>query len=214
MKKKIRNGIFLIAVLFLAACKFNDHSISDVSESGQLKKNQTLHDKNVGSIVSTSEFKTQTGKIITVTQIQSIGRNSAKVIVSTQGFKENRSIEIKGIDPIEKMELKDLDKNNFEELYIFTRSIQSGNKGDFYVYASNKDENLVKCEIEKVGQEFEEEGALDGYMGHDIFFFEKEFLLMQFPVYEKVDLNSVQTMRIRKICYNLNHSQMEIVSIE
>lgn len=170
---------------------------------------------NANQIDGYKELKTETGKTIIVAETHPVGQSISSVIITTKGFEENKLIELNDIDPIEKIELKDLDNNGFEEIYLFTRSAGSGSGGDFYVYTSDKDKRLIKCEKEKLNEkEFQKGGALEGYMGHDTYVFNKEMLVMEFPIYKENDVNSKPTGGIKKVSYKLNQVKFSIVKIE
>lgn len=159
-----------------------------------------------------TELKTKTGKIIIVSESHPFGQSISSISIKTKGFKENKLIQLKHTDPVEKIELADLDNNGFEELYIFTRSVGSGSCADFYVYASERDERLINCEKEKLEEKDYLEGVkVDGYMGNAVFGIEKNLLVMQFTIYKKNDKNNKPTGGFKKIHYKLN--KMKLIKI-
>jgi hypothetical protein len=158
------------------------------------------------------EFITKTGKIIIVTETHIVGQSLSMVTIRSKGFIVNQSFKLNEIDPIEKIELIDLDGNGFEELYLFTRSVGSGSGGDFYAFTYYKDERLIRCKKEEIEDgEYLEGGMLEGYMGHNTFLFARGMIVMTFPIYKDDDTNSNASAGIGKVFYKLRHSVFEIV---
>lgn len=157
-------------------------------------------------------FKTKTGKSIIINETHPIGMSLSDVDIITKGFRSSQTIHLGELDPIIKISLLDLDENGFEEIYIFTRSVGSGSGGDFFVYASDKDEILVRVKTpELTDKDYSGKGLFNGYMGHDFFFFEKKMLIREFPIYKENDSNANPTGGRKRIYYMLKGDKLVII---
>ena len=162
-----------------------------------------------------TKLKTKTGKIITVSETHPFGQSISNVTISTEGFEVNRTVELNDIDPIEKIELKDLDNDRFDELFLFTRSAGSGSEGHFYAYCSDKDEQLKTCKKEKIDEkEYLKGGFMEGFMGHNKFYFDQDMVVMEFPIYKENDTNSNSTGGTKKIYYKLDHQIFSVTKAD
>jgi hypothetical protein len=208
MKKIILSVIAIVVITVLIGIyKFN------FTNDDIYVKNKEGHLMPVDEVKNTNakELKTKSGKLIIVNETHPDGQSISSLSITTKGFKENKLIELKDVDPIEKIELKDLDNNGFDELYLFTRSVGSGSHADFYVFASDEDEKLVEYKKEElVEKEYLKGGMLEGYMGHDTYSFDKGMLVMQFPVYKEKDVNSKPTGGVKKVFYILEKPNFKI----
>jgi hypothetical protein len=206
--KKIVLSVFIFS-LALTGCK------NGITTKQEISKNSFAENPNNGPNGTSKELKTQSGKSILITETHPHGLSLSKVQIITNGFKENRAIEISEIEPVNKVELYDLDNNGFEELYIFTQSAGSGSGGNFYVYASDKDERLIKIGNQKeIDKEYLEGGNFEGYMGHDTYRLYKGVLIREFPVYNETDINLKPTGGTKKLFYHLRNNKFEITNAE
>lgn len=117
-------GVALFVILLVGVYKFNFIN-DDIYIKNQEGKYRLIDEtKNTGNnqIDSTEEFKNKTGKIILITEIHPIGKSISSVVITTKGFKENKLIRLDDIDPIEKIELKDLDNNALGK-YIYLHDL-------------------------------------------------------------------------------------------
>ncbi|MEP6931650.1 MAG: hypothetical protein ABI850_16630, partial [Flavobacterium sp.] len=216
MKKKT---ILIVAVLIgiLLSAGIYKFYFADNDSNEKNKKGKTAvidETKSANENAGSKELRTKTGKTIMVTETHPMGVMISTITITTKGFKENKSIELEDIDPIEKIQLKDLDNNGFEEIYFFTRSGGSGAGGDLYVYASDKDERLVKCEKEELDKDqYCKGGFLEGFIGNNTYSFDENMVVMEFPLFEDNDLKSSTTGVIKKIYYTLNQPKLEIIKI-
>ncbi len=200
-------GIFILAGIYKFTFTNNDIYLKDDKGSTIPIEERKKLDKNSKITV----LKTKTGKIITIIETHPSGQSLSSVTINTEGFEVNRSIELNDIDPIEKIQLKDLDNNGFDELYLFTRNAGSGSEGNFYAYSSHNDENLKTCKKEKTDElEYQKGGAMEGYMGHNKFSFHEGLLIMDFPIYKGNDTNSNPTGGAGKLVYKLSNSIFKI----
>ncbi len=212
MKKTILIvGAIVVIILLAGIYKFNFTNDDIYVKDSEGKSISIDKSKNISQNTDSKEFKTKTGKIIIITETHPVGQSISSIAITTKGFKENKLIELNDIDPIEKIKLKDLDNDGFEEIYLFTRSVGSGSGGDFYVYGSDKDDRLMEYEKEKLDEkEYLKGGRLEGYMGHDTYFFDKQMLVMEFLIYKENDANLKPTGGTKKVYYMLNQSKFKI----
>ncbi|WP_394775997.1 hypothetical protein [Flavobacterium sp.] len=217
MKNKTILIVAVLAGILLSAgiCKIY-FANKDRAVKNEKSKNAVVGDtKSAHEITDSRELKTKTGKTIILTETHPTGPMISTITIITKGFKDDQSIELEDIDPIEKIQLKDLDNDGFEEIYLFTRSSGSGAGGDLYVYASDKDERLLKCEKEELyKKEYLQGGLLEGFMGGNTYSFDKNMIVMEFPIYSDDDLEEIPTVETKKIFYSLNQSKLEIIKIE
>lgn len=152
----------------------------------------------------TTGFTTKTGKVFEVTQI-SIGASLTNVTVVPKGFSEDNAIVgFEEIDPIIRILQADLDKNDFEELYLITQAAGSGSYSTIYGLNSNNDKSVSEIYFEgptpynsKKGEPYE------GYLGHDRFELLDSVLVNTFPVFREGDSNDNPTGGKRKVFYAL-----------
>ena len=69
------------------------------------------------------------------------GMSISRLVITTKGFKDSQIIDVGEIDPIQKVALADLDRNGFEEVYLFTQIVGSGSGGDFIILPQIKMKN-------------------------------------------------------------------------
>lgn len=215
--KKIFLALVIILGLFLIAGIYKFNFTNDTIFAQDYHGNSIpIHEeKNADENTKIKELKTKTGKMITITESHPVGQSIATVTIITKGFKVNRFVELSDIDPIEKIELMDLDNNGFEELYLFSRNAGTSSEGNFYTYISYRDEVLVTCKKEKINaDEYLKGGALEGYMGHNKFSFDKErqMIVMEFPIYRENDTNNNPTGGTKKIYYTLDHNHLKLTT--
>jgi hypothetical protein len=157
------------------------------------------HNKNA-SPDAPKEYRTKTGKTITVSETYPVGRSLSTIGVRTEGFEHNFGEIFEDRDPISDVFVADLDGNGFDEIYIITTSAGSGSYGTVFGFASNKDKSLSMIHFPEIreGNEY-----FDGYMGHDTFKIEGEKLVRIFPIYNKGDTNENPTGGVRELVYAL-----------
>lgn len=218
MKKTILIvGVITGAILLAGFYKFNFTNDGIYIKDGEGRSILVDGAKSTSNnqIGGFKELRTKTGKIIIVTETHPVGQSISSVAITTKKFKENKLIQLDDIDPIEKIELQDLDNDGFEELYLFTRSVGSGSGGDFYAYTSDNDERLVKCEKLKLDhKEYLKGGLFEGYRGHITLSFDKDMLIMVFPIYKENDANSKPTGGTKKVSYTLKKAKFSIKKTE
>ena len=151
-------------------------------------------------IISPKSYKTKTGKTITVRETHPIGQSLSNIEINTIDFEHNYSETFKDADPLSDIFVADLDNNGFDEIYIITMSVGSGNYGTVLGFASNKDKSLSMINYPGI-QEGNEIFA--GYMGHDLFSIDDNKLIRVFPIYQKNDSNNNPTGGERKVIYGL-----------
>jgi hypothetical protein len=204
MKNLILSAITLF--LLTTSCQTGNQSNQ---EQSKLPANEPQSDNQP---IPAKELKTKTGKVIIINETHPDGLSMSKVQIVTQGFKENQPLELGETDPVQRAELADLDNDGFDELYVFTQSAGSGSGGEFYIYASLRDEKLIKIEKPVIDDKaYIKGGILEGYMGHDQFSFDKGMLIREFPVYKENDSNDKPTGGTKRISYKLKDVRLEMV---
>lgn len=146
------------------------------------------------------EFKTKTGKTITVTETHPVGQSLSTIEIKTKDFEHNRPEIYENVNPISDILIADLDDNGFDEIYLITTSQGSGSYGNVLGFASNKDKSLSMINFPE--PEIEDK-TFEGYMGHDSFTIENNKLIRTFPIYNKGDTNQNPTGGKRKLIYGL-----------
>jgi hypothetical protein len=157
------------------------------------------HNKHISTEFSKA-YRTKTGKTIIVSESHPKGRSLSTIEIRTEGFEHNFGEVFEDRDPISDVFVADLDGNDFDEIYIITRSAGSGSYETVFGFASNKDKSLSMIhfpERRKGDEHFE------GYMGHDFFRIEDGKLLRIFPLYNQGDTNENPTGGRRKLIYGL-----------
>jgi hypothetical protein len=131
----------------------------------------------------TTEYKTKSGKVFTVTESHPVGMSLSNISV---GFKDADSLSrmpFTDVDPISKVLVGDLDANGFDEIYVITTAAGSGSYGNIYGVASNKDKSVSIISVPKVSEEdIKKGGNFEGYEGHDEFEIVENSLARRFPV--------------------------------
>jgi len=151
-----------------------------------------------------SEFKTATGKVITVTEKHSESASLVSITIQTNGFENDDNFTLTDIDPISTIKLADFDQNGFDELYIITQAVGSGSYQNVIGYASNRDKSFTPIYFpELTDKDFDKGGLYEGYMGHDTFVFKKDKLVRKFPIYLENDSNSNPSGGEKEISYLL-----------
>ena len=133
------------------------------------------------------------------------GSSLASITVTPLDFEFSKEpFHLKDIDPLTDSFVADLDRNGFEELYLITTSAGSGSYGMIYGYASNSDKSMTPIYLpEPTEVDFNPEGYLNGYMGHDSIFLDQNKLMRKFPVYNEGDANCCPTGGFRVLNYKL-----------
>jgi hypothetical protein len=203
------NILFLIIIsLAITACRDKK-----TEKSGNLK-NIIRAASNDGKTVASRVLRTQTGKTIVINESHPDGFSISRVEMIPADFKDNRTILMNSIDPVLRAELTDLDKNGFDEVFIFTRSAGSGSAGVIFGFASDKDERLVKIEIPADTEiEDQQRGIPDGYMGHDKYYFENGMVVREFPVYKNSDANVNPTGGKKRVYYTYKNYKLEFLKV-
>jgi hypothetical protein len=205
---KIYILFMIILSLVITACRDKK-----AEKSGNLK-NIIRAASNDGKTVASRVLRTQTGKTILINESHPDGFSISRVEMIPADFKDNRTIIMNRTDPVLRAELTDLDKNGFDEVFIFTQSAGSGSAGVIFGYASDNDESLVKIEIPPDSDiENQQSGITDGYMGHDKYYFENGMVVREFPVYKNSDSNSNPSGGIRRVYYTCKNYKLEFLRV-
>lgn len=151
---------------------------------------------------SFKEYRTKSGKIICITETHPIGENLSTIKISSECLKLETPIVLQDINPIEKVTIADLNNDGYDELYITTRSIDTNSFSELFGFASNKDKGLIQINLHNNRKE--KGGIFDGCLGHEIYTFEKEAIVLEFPIYSEKNNDIKPTGVTRVITYALN----------
>lgn len=166
---------------------------------------------------SYKEYRTKSGKIICITETHPIKENLSTVTISSASLQLETPIVLKDINPIEKVIVADLNKDGYDEIYITTRSVDTNSFSELFGFASNQDKGLTQINLHINRKESEKGGIFDGCLGHEIYTFEKEAIVLEFPIYNEKNGNSKPTGATRVITYTLNSDKsgynLEVTSI-
>ncbi|WP_131694807.1 hypothetical protein [Dyadobacter tibetensis] len=182
-------------------------------------QNSRLDQDEARNEVNTPEQKvvhyykhTKKGRKIHVKELQIEGMPLVEIQIIPSGYPNNHPVEIGAVDPIDHIELADLDRNGEDELYIFTRETGIEKKGNFYVFAPLKGEKFVQIEMEFLDpKEFLKGGKLEGYLGHDQFVLEKDRVIRTYPIFEFNDTIVKATDAHRKVIYKIKNHQIKMM---
>lgn len=136
------------------------------------------------------------------------GGSERNISIAPAGFEEDNTIVSRTtFGEVVGSEIADLDGNGFPEVYVFVRGAGSGSYGEVIAYASNKNKSMSEVYLSELSNS-------SGYMGHDIFTLEGNFLLRKFPVYKDGDSNAEPTGGVRQIRYKLKPGEAGWVLVE
>lgn len=120
----------------------------------------------------TDTFTTKTGKILTVEQL-CLANHRCDITIVTHGLCKDSIVKISRSWPIKKILLRDIDKNGYDEMYIFTQNLVK--EISLIAYSTNNDVQITTMEIPA----FKREGT---YKGMDSFYFNNSQLMRAYPV--------------------------------
>jgi hypothetical protein len=173
---------------------------------------------NTGDITDETDsiriLKTATGKSIVIKESHPDGLSLSRIEIVPSDFTENNTFVVDSSDPLYRTELTDLDRDGYNELFLFTKSAGSGSSGTIYGFESENDDRLVEIRIMATSEkEYEEGGELEGYMGHDTYYFEKQFLIREFPVYKNSDSNVTPSGGTKKVYYSYKNYKLNFYKV-
>lgn len=138
------------------------------------------------------EVKTNTGKLITITETHPKGASLSDLKIHFQADTAN-VIRFVDVDPITATVIGDLDKNGFDEIYIISTSVGTGTYGNILGVSSNRDKSLSVMFVPEMNEDDKKPGKLfDGYEGHDEYAIENGVLIRRFPY--KGDKNNMKSV--------------------
>jgi len=208
MKKTVKIILtIIIVILLLGIYRFNftDDDIYVKKENGDIVKIKDI--KN--SKIVEKKLKTKNGDKITITELHPLGFSLSTIKINILGNKD--TIILRDIDNVKTILLKDLNSDNYDELYIITQSAGSGSYGFIYAYTI-KNSQLIKINIQPDSL-FNSTNYFKGYMGHDSYTFNKSKLIRTFPIYNKNSTNADYTTKIQQqIHYVLRDNTLVIIT--
>lgn len=101
-------------------------------------------------------------------------------------------------------ETADLDQNNSPEIYIYSCTYGSGSFGKVYGF------QFFPTSFDAIHMVPLHSDLIEGYMGHDMFKIEDEYLIRQFPIYRAGDANARATGGTRIIKYQLEEVEKKL----
>lgn len=132
--------------------------------------------------VTKTDYKTNTGKVITVSESHPQGASLSNISVAFAGDPASE-MKFTDVEPINKVLVDDLDSDGFDELYIITISAGSGSYGNVIGIASLKDKSLSQITIPPVEEkDLKKGGQFEGYEGHDSYQIIENSLSRTFPI--------------------------------
>ena len=165
--------------------------------------------KPITNSSSYKEYKTKSGKIIRITETHPIKENLSTVTISSVCLHLETPIVLKDINPIEKVIVVDLNKDGYDEIYITTRSIDNNSFSELFGFASDKDKGLIQINLQNTKKDSEKGEIFEGCLGHEIYKFEKEAIVLEFPIYIEKDGDSNPTGATRVITYALKSDKSD-----
>jgi len=151
---------------------------------------------------SVKEYKTNSGKIFIVKE-EKTSASLSKISITPKGFENSKDvIQMEESDPFDYAIVADVNKDDFDELYIITRGAGSGSYANIYGFASNKDKSVTPIYVPGLSDD-DFVALFPGYMGHDKFYTEGNKLLRKYPVYKKGDSNNNPTGGEKVLEYKL-----------
>lgn len=146
----------------------------------------------------------QDGKAFTILEDKSMGYSISNILVLPSGFGQNDSLLFEGSDPVENIYVTDLDEDGYAELFIVLRSAGSGAYAGLTGFAVRPDWAPVEISTEDFSEsETVPEKIKKGYRGHDEIRFEKDAMVVTFPLYREEDPNADPTGGEATLIYKL-----------
>jgi hypothetical protein len=179
-KMTFKTALLIPAMMaFVFACS-NNPGTTESAATGE--PTPGVAPDTLASPVVTREYKTKTGKVITVAESHPQGQSLSNISVAFAGDAASE-MKFTDVDPINKVLVGDLDGNGFDEIYIITISAGSGSYGNVIGVGSNSDKSLSLVFIPPVEEkDLDKGGKFTGYEGHDEFEITGNSLVRTFPV--------------------------------
>ena len=169
----IRIAIIILSIFIFNYCDNLDY-LPPENIQQEDSNNNVNNEINKENPFSVKILKATSGKDIVFKISNPIGMSLVDIDIIGANFSNKMPISLKDIDPINRIELYDIDNDGFEELFIFTSAAGSGSYGSIYAFTSNKEVELTPINIDDF--------IFKGYFGHDSFIFEKNRLIRTFSV--------------------------------
>lgn len=194
------------AISFVETRKINDCLAAGGVWNNNSQRCDCISGEEKTSLNSTNykEYRTRSGKIISITEAHPISENLSTVTISSACLHLETPIVLKDINPIEKVIVTDLNKDGYDEIYITTRSVDTNSFSELFGFASNKDKELTQINLQSNRKEKKKAGIFDGCLGHEIYTFKKEAIVLEFPIYIEKNGKSNPTGNTRVVTYALN----------
>ena len=171
---------FIVATLF--ACNTDRNNLSKETAQPNIDSNNTI-DQQKEIPFKVQILKTSNEKDIVLKISNPIGMSLVNIDIIGANFENKIPISLIDIDPINKIELYDMDNDGFDELFIFTNAAGSGSYGEIYAFSSNKGIRLKAIDVANF--------KYDDYQGHDSFILRKNKLIRTFKVDNTKETDSI-----------------------
>lgn len=179
---KNKNILTLLSVAIVTALMFSCGSNPGAETSAATAPAPAASPDSAAAAVVKTEYKTSTGKTVTVSESHPRGQSLSDISVAFAGDAAS-ALNFTDTDPILKVLVGDLDANGFDELYIITVNAGSGSYGNVIGIASNKDKSLSQITFPAVEEnDLKKGGKFEGYEGHDEFEIVENSLARRFPI--------------------------------
>lgn len=189
----MRTITLILSIVMLCAC--NEASKQKKAETNQSQAKITNQTKQENVFFK----KILKGDKITY-KIECLNNSSMNdLIIEITGDKKivlKENFEIDGT--VSNAEIRDIDNDGKEELFVYTNSVGSGGYGDVFVLTVNSKNKVVKIDFPETALN---EKIKEGYMGHDSFHLKEYSLIQIFPIYKVGDSNANSTGGKRRVKY-------------
>lgn len=196
--KKLIASIFIASFLLTSCEERKPETLIklDSVEKTTVKKDSTL--------IIDKEMKTRTGKIFSIIESKPSYSVSNYFISGKDFLNSADTIIYLNKNPMTNALITDLDKNGFEELYIFTKSSDTNSFIGILGVASLNDKAFGEIDVQQItAEDIKKDEKFNGYLGHDSVYISGNEIIREFPVFKSSvpDLNSVNGRR--KVIYKL-----------
>ncbi len=195
-------SILCTAVLLIFSCQPKKNSMPEKGLEIETQHKAETAKQTTNPVVR--EIKTATQKIYKITEDKK-SAGLSDISIAAIGFKSSEDVfEIKDCDPLTDLFTLDLNNDGYEELYLVTSGTGSGNYGNIYGYASNRDLSVTPIYVREISEnDLKQDGDFYGYMGHDSIYAENNVIHRKYPVYKDGDPNCCPTGGKKILSYRL-----------
>ena len=196
------NKIFLIIIILALLSSCNQKKSTETKDFLKSKTELKKMEDTPKSKTIIIEYKTKTGKIFIINE-EKPSASISKITLTTKGFTEvNEPLQLEESDPFDHAFVADINGDDFDELYIITRSVGSGSYANIYGFSSNKDKSVTPIFIPELSDD-DFVKFFPKYMGHDTFYIENNKLMRKYKQFKKEDEQCCPTGEMKFLQYIL-----------